>query len=92
MPISEADSAGPPRGIRLDAGPVTRCSSRLSLLFPGRTSTPLRPPFKPSTAWVWIAPFLLLLVGVFVAVRIVRKRSSMVAGDDSVVETEEPPR
>ena len=51
-----------------------------------------RPPFKPSTAWVWIAPFLLLLVGVFVAVRIVRKRSSMVAGDDSVVDTEEPPR
>lgn len=51
-----------------------------------------RPPFKPSTAWVWIAPFLLLLVGVFVAVRIVRKRSSMVAGDDSVVDAEEPPR
>ena len=34
-----------------------------------------RPPFKPSTAWVWIAPFLLLLVGVFVAVRIVRQRA-----------------
>ena len=51
-----------------------------------------RPPFKPSTAWVWIAPFLLLLVGVFVAVRIVRKRSSMVAGDDSVVDTDEPLR
>ena len=30
--------------------------------------------------------------GVFVAVRIVRKRSSMVASDDSVVDTEEPPR
>ena len=48
-----------------------------------------RPPFQPSTAWVWIVPFLLLLVGVFVAVRIVRKRASMVAGDDSVVETDE---
>ena len=48
-----------------------------------------RPPFQPSTAWVWIAPFLLLLVGVFVAVRIVRQRGSMVAGDDSVVETDE---
>ncbi|HYJ42390.1 MAG TPA: cytochrome c-type biogenesis protein [Steroidobacteraceae bacterium] len=51
-----------------------------------------RPPFKPSTAWVWIAPFLLLLVGVLVAVRIVRQRASMVAGDESVVETDEPAR
>jgi cytochrome c-type biogenesis protein CcmH len=51
-----------------------------------------RPPFKASTAWVWLAPFLLLLVGVFVAVRIVRQRTSMVAGDDSVVDTDEPPR
>ena len=51
-----------------------------------------RPPFQASTAWVWIVPFLLLVVGVFVAVRIVRKRSSMVAGDDSVVDTDEPAR
>jgi cytochrome c-type biogenesis protein CcmH len=51
-----------------------------------------RPPFKSSTAWVWLAPFLLLLVGVFVAVRIVRQRASMVAGDDSVVDTDEPAR
>ena len=51
-----------------------------------------RPPFKPSTAWVWLAPFLLLLVGVLVAVRIVRQRASMVAGDDSVVDTDEPAR
>jgi len=48
-----------------------------------------RPPFKSSTAWVWIAPFVLLLVGGFVAVRIVRQRASLVAGDDSVVETDE---
>jgi len=51
-----------------------------------------RPPFEGSTAWVWIAPFLLLLVGVIVAVRIVRQRASMVAGDDSVVETDESAR
>jgi cytochrome c-type biogenesis protein CcmH len=51
-----------------------------------------RPPFKPSTAWVWLAPFLFLLVGVFVAVRIVRQRASMVAGDDSVVDTDGPAR
>ena len=48
-----------------------------------------RPPFTRSTAWVWLAPFALLLVGGFVAVRIVRQRSSLVASDDSVVETDE---
>ena len=51
-----------------------------------------RPPFTPSTAWVWVLPFLLLLFGVFVAVRIVRKRTSMVAGDDSVVDADESSR
>jgi cytochrome c-type biogenesis protein CcmH len=51
-----------------------------------------RPPFQASTAWVWLVPFLLLVVGVFVAVRIVRKRSSMVADDNSVVDTDETPR
>ncbi len=51
-----------------------------------------RPPFKRSTAWVWLAPFLLLLVGGFVAVRIVRQRASMVAADDSVVDTDETTR
>jgi cytochrome c-type biogenesis protein CcmH len=51
-----------------------------------------RPPFLASTAWVWLAPFLLLLVGVFVAVRVVRQRTSMVAGDDSIVETDESAR
>jgi cytochrome c-type biogenesis protein CcmH len=48
-----------------------------------------RPPFNQSTAWVWLAPLLLLIGGVFVAVRVVRKRASMVATDDSVVETDE---
>ena len=51
-----------------------------------------RPPFQASTAWVWLLPFLLLIVGVFVAVRIVRQRSALVAGDDSVVDTDETPR
>jgi cytochrome c-type biogenesis protein CcmH len=51
-----------------------------------------RPPFNPSTAWVWLAPIVLLIGGFFVAVRIVRKRSSMVASDDSVVETDEATR
>ena len=48
-----------------------------------------RPPFKPSTAWVWLTPFALLLLGGFAAFRIVRQRSNMVAGDDSVVDAED---
>lgn len=42
-----------------------------------------RPPFKPGTAWVWITPFLLLILGVFVTVRIVRQRARMVESDGS---------
>ena len=51
-----------------------------------------RPPFNPSTAWVWALPFLLLLVGVIVAVRIVRQRTALVASDPSVIEPEDPTR
>ncbi len=51
-----------------------------------------RPPFERSTAWVWLLPFLLLIVGAFVAVRIVRQRGRLVAGDDSVVEPDDVPR
>ena len=51
-----------------------------------------RPPFTASTAWVWVLPFLLLILGVFIAIRIVRQRSSLVASDDSVVETEDVTR
>jgi cytochrome c-type biogenesis protein CcmH len=48
-----------------------------------------RPPFEKSTAWVWVVPVLLLLVGVYVAFRVVRQRAGMVAGDDSVVDQDE---
>jgi cytochrome c-type biogenesis protein CcmH len=48
-----------------------------------------RPPFEKSTAWVWVLPVLLLLVGVYVAFRVVRQRAGMVAGDDSVVDQDE---
>jgi len=51
-----------------------------------------RPPFQASTAWVWILPFLLLIVGVYVAVRIVRQRTALVASDDSVIEPEDVSR
>ena len=49
-----------------------------------------RPPFERSTAWVWLAPFVLLILGLIVAARIVRQRSKMLDSDDSDVE--ETPR
>jgi cytochrome c-type biogenesis protein CcmH len=51
-----------------------------------------RPPFLPSTAWVWLAPFALLIVGVIATVRIVRQRSRMVDTDASDPDTESPPK
>jgi len=48
-----------------------------------------RPPFEKSTAWVWILPVLLLIIGLYVAFRIVRQRAAMVATDDSVVDQDE---
>jgi cytochrome c-type biogenesis protein CcmH len=51
-----------------------------------------RPPFEATTAWVWVLPFLLLILGAFVAVRIVRQRAALVASDDSVVDADDSPR
>jgi cytochrome c-type biogenesis protein CcmH len=51
-----------------------------------------RPPMSGGTAWIWIAPLLVFLGGVLVAVRIVRRRAAMVASDDSVVEPEDAAR
>lgn len=51
-----------------------------------------RPPFQPSTAWVWLFPFLLLIVGAYVAFRIVRQRAKLVASDDSVIEPDDVTR
>jgi cytochrome c-type biogenesis protein CcmH len=51
-----------------------------------------RPPFEASTAWVWLAPFALLIVGVIVTIRIVRQRSRMVSTDDSEIDTEDAPK
>jgi cytochrome c-type biogenesis protein CcmH len=50
------------------------------------------PPMESGTAWVWIAPIAVLAGGVLVAAVIVRRRSAMVASDDSVVQTDELPR
>ena len=51
-----------------------------------------RPPFQPSTAWVWLLPFLLLIIGGYIAFRIVRQRTALVASDDSVIEPEDVTR
>jgi cytochrome c-type biogenesis protein CcmH len=51
-----------------------------------------RPPFEASTAWVWLAPFALLIVGVLVAARIVRQRAALVESDDSVVDADDTAR
>lgn len=51
-----------------------------------------RPPLDSGTAWVWVAPLLILVGGVIVAFVIVRRRSTLVADDDSVVDTDEATR
>jgi cytochrome c-type biogenesis protein CcmH len=53
-----------------------------------------RPPLAAETAWVWIAPVIALLGGFVVAIVIVRKRSAMVAGDDTLPDepSQEEPR
>ncbi len=48
-----------------------------------------RPPFDAHTAWVWVLPFVLLVVGIVVAWNIVRQRSRLVADDDSVIDAED---
>jgi cytochrome c-type biogenesis protein CcmH len=49
-----------------------------------------RPPLSGSTAWVWIAPIVVLCGGVVVAFVVVRRRSALVAGDDTPVDADEP--
>jgi cytochrome c-type biogenesis protein CcmH len=40
-----------------------------------------KPPFVPKTAWLWVTPGALLLVGVIAALTIIRKRALLVATD-----------
>lgn len=48
-----------------------------------------RPRFAARTLWLWATPAVLLLLGVVIAVRIVRQRSALAAGDDAPLEDEE---
>ncbi len=50
------------------------------------------PPVEGSSAWVWVTPAAALLAGLYIAIRIVRRRAILVDQDESVVETEEQPR
>ena len=40
-----------------------------------------KPPFVLKTAWLWLTPGVLLLVGVFVALRVIRQRAALAATD-----------
>jgi cytochrome c-type biogenesis protein CcmH len=55
-----------------------------------------RPRVSARTAWLWSAPFVLLLIGGVVAYRVVRQRASLVDADndpvDDVMEESAPPR
>lgn len=46
-----------------------------------------RPRFSAATAWLWVTPFALLLLGVGVAVRIIRRRAALADSDPSEPET-----
>ena len=40
-----------------------------------------KPPFVLKTAWLWLTPGVILLIGVIAAVRIIRKRATLAATD-----------
>ena len=42
-----------------------------------------RPEFSARTAWLWVTPVLLLLLGLGVALRIIRRRAALAPVDDS---------
>lgn len=55
-----------------------------------------KPRFAAKTAWLWAAPFVLLLIGGFVAYRVVSRRSRLLDSDlepvDEDMEESAPPR
>ncbi|MGH8170140.1 MAG: cytochrome c-type biogenesis protein [Steroidobacteraceae bacterium] len=40
-----------------------------------------KPPFVLKTAWLWLTPGVLLLIGVIVALTVIRRRAGLVASD-----------
>ena len=45
-----------------------------------------RPRFSARNAWLWLTPAVLLIIGVIVAVRIIRQRAALVGDDTDPVE------
>lgn len=52
----------------------------------------MRPEISLHNAWLWLAPALLLLIGVVIAVRIVRQRAALAPLDQSGIEEEDTRR
>ncbi len=50
------------------------------------------PPLKGSSIWVWILPGLAAVAGLFIAIRVVRRRTKLVDQDTSAVDVEETTR
>jgi cytochrome c-type biogenesis protein CcmH len=50
------------------------------------------PPMNSSSAWVWILPGVAVIAGLFVGIRIVRRRSKLVESDDSAVDSDDDSR
>jgi len=49
-----------------------------------------RPRFSAHTAWLWLAPVVLLVGGALIAVRVLRKRSALVGQDNEPLEEDTP--
>jgi cytochrome c-type biogenesis protein CcmH len=47
------------------------------------------PPLQGSSVWVWVLPGLAALAGLFIGIRIVRRRAKLVEQDDSIVDGED---
>jgi cytochrome c-type biogenesis protein CcmH len=47
-----------------------------------------KPKFSARTAWLWLGPGVLLVLGALMALRIVRQRSAMIAQDDEPLDEE----
>ena len=50
-----------------------------------------RPRFAARTAWLWVAPGVLLLIGLVVFARVVRQRSALVDADEDPVDKDPRP-
>jgi cytochrome c-type biogenesis protein CcmH len=46
-----------------------------------------KPPFVASTAWLWLAPEVVLLTGVIAAIFVIRRRKALVASDGEEPDT-----